>query len=225
MQSPDDILVVQNIDVDCHDVTVEYKKKISYGAPDVPIGMAPQAEANEEDIMYEFNHSDGFQSMYGGNIFNIRPGETRRLPRYIAEHYAKHLIDHLLQKKSEKLGKPNIVNDIKERTELLKQIIISEELLLGDYTPANSNMDSSDNGSKTLREEEIEVSDQLRGFEVKEQETITLEDIKNAPEDDTVKVGNETKTRAELMAECKSLGIPISRNDTAINLISKIKSF
>ena len=225
MQSPDDTLIVCNIDVDCNDETVEYKKKISYGAPDVPIGMAPQREAEEEDVIYQFNHADGFQVMYGGNVFNILPGKTRRLPRYIGEHYAKHLIDHLLQKKSEKTGKPNIVNDIKERTALLKQIIISEEILLQDYVPTESNMDKSDNGSKTLREEEIEVSDQLRGFEVKESETITLEDIKNAPEDDTVKVGNEVKTRAELMAECKSLGIPISRNDTAQNLISKIKAF
>ena len=225
MQSPDDTLIVHNIDVDCNDVTVEYKKKISYGAGDAPLGMAPQKEAEEEDVMYEFNHSEGFQVMYGGNIFNIRPGETRRLPRYIGEHYAKHLIDHLLQKKSEKTGKPNIVNDVNERTALLKQIIISEEILLGDYTPVNSNMDNPDSNSKTLREEEIEVSDQLRGFEVKQQDTITLEDIKNAPADDTVVVGNETKTRAELMAECKSLGIPISRNDTAQNLISKIKAF
>jgi hypothetical protein len=219
-QSPDDRIVIHNIDMDCSDHTIEYRKKISYGMED-----NGQPLSSEEDVPYEFNHSDGFQVMYGGNVFNIAPGETRAFPRYIGEHYAKHLIDHLLQKKGEKIGKPNIINDPKEREDLINQIIISEELLYGDYQPTGSNMEIADTGAKTLREEEIEVGDPLRGFEQKEQPTATLEDVKDSDPNDTVDVGENTKTRAELMAECKVLGIPIQRTDKARDLLAKIKAF
>lgn len=219
MKSPMDSVVIQNIDMDCSDTTIEYYKKI-----DRELDDDGNLVSVENDIPEEFDHSEAFQTKYGGVIYSIASGKTRRLPRYIAEKYAKELIDHLLYKKEETTGTRNLIDNPKERKELLDKIIISEDLLDAPMA-TQDNMDNVDTkDSKVLKEEEIEYVDPLLGFEKKEEPTVTLEDIKNAP-DEEIKDGENIRTRAELMTECKTLGLPVRRTDTTRDLLNKIKAF
>lgn len=223
--SPNDILILHNIDVDCHDSQIEYRRKIVSA-----IDEDGNHTSDSQDIPYGFDHSIGFQTMYEGQVFAIRPGETRRLPRYVGEKFAKELIDHLLTKKSIATKDENIVNDVNERTLLLDKIIISEELLNQDdgfgEAVGQDNMDIPDNtrDSKVLKEEEVEVSDQLRGFEVTKVETPTLEQIKSAP-DESVQDGTVQRSRKEMMTELKVLGLPFKVTDTNQDLLNKLKAF
>jgi hypothetical protein len=220
MKSANDTLTIHNIDVDCSDTQIEYFRKI-----DRELDEDGNHVSIENDIPYTFDHSKGFQTMYGGNIFGIRPGETRRLPRYIAEKYTKELIDHLAGKESSKTGNVNLINDVNYRTALLDKIIIEEDILIQDQ-PTEDNMEKPDiyGDSTVLKEEEIEVGDSLRGFEVTEQPTITAEDVKDAPLEE-IKDGEVVRTRAQLMAECKQLGLPVQRTDTTRDLLNRIKAF
>lgn len=227
-KSSSDILTIHNIDVNCSESQIEYRRKIITG-----LDEDGNHVSDSQDVPYGFDHKDGFQTMYEGEVFGIRPGSTRQLPRYIGEKYTKELVDHLLTKKSKISGDPNIVNDVTERTILIDQIIINEDILVqeGGFSPMKDNMDNPDNSShsKILKGDEVEVSDSLRGFEVEKKPTITLEDVKNAPEDTITekdKDGNDKKyTRAELMVECKQLGLPVKNTDTSRDLLSKIRAF
>jgi hypothetical protein len=40
------------------------------------------------------NHD--FQGMWGGETTLIKAGETRQFPKFLAEHYCKHLVDRIL---------------------------------------------------------------------------------------------------------------------------------
>lgn len=214
-----DSVVIQNIDMDCSDTTTEYYKKM-----DKEEDEDGNLVSVENDIPEEFNHTEAFQTKYGGVIYSIPTGKTRRLPRYIAEKYAKELIDHLLYKKEEETGTRNLLDNVKERQALLDKIIISEDLLDAPM-PVQDNMDIPDTkDSKVLKEEEIEYVDPVLGVQGKEVETITLEDIHNAP-DEEIKDGTTIRTRAELMTECKTLGLPVRRTDTTRDLLNKIKAF
>ena len=85
---PGDILIVRNIDVDC----------------------------SQEDE--GFNHKDCFRVNWGGKPYSITPGESKRFPRFLAEHYAKHLANHIY--------------DISEDKSRSRQEIIDESIVKVD---------------------------------------------------------------------------------------------
>ena len=112
---PQDILIVKNIDVGCQEVSTDV----------VPVTrIVVDQETGQRSTIYdqqveEYRHADYFQCKYSGKPFRVRPGETRLMPRFIAEdHFAKHLADHILTKR----GKPT--NSASERPKVLAEIII-----------------------------------------------------------------------------------------------------
>mgnify|MGYP001585984974 FL=1 len=121
---PQDILIVKNIDVDCSEISSDVLP-VTRRLVDPETG---QASTIYDQVVEEYNHKDYFQCKFSGKPFRIKPGETRRMPRFIAEdHFAKHLADHILQKRN----KP--INSSTERPRVLKEIIIGvDEYYLQD---------------------------------------------------------------------------------------------
>lgn len=126
---PQDIILVKNIDVDCAESTqdiVRTSRKVRDPETD-------QITTVYEEQMEEWNHADFFQVKWSGHPHRIRPGETRRMPRYIAEHYAKHLADHMLTKAEVKEQKKGLVQSPTRRPATLGQILLRvEEYFLQD---------------------------------------------------------------------------------------------
>ena len=61
--------------------------------------MLESTEKNSLDVI-NFTNIDisDYEGMWGGEITIIKAGETKPFPRFLAYHYAKHLIDKILLK-------------------------------------------------------------------------------------------------------------------------------
>ena len=136
---PQDILIVKNIDVDCNEISSDVLP-VTRSLVDPETG---QRSTIYDQVVEEYNHKDYFQCKFSGKPFRIKPGETRRMPRFIAEdHFAKHLADHILTKR----GKP--INSSSERPRVLKEIIIGvdeyylQDDVLDEGTAAQSQVDA-----------------------------------------------------------------------------------
>jgi hypothetical protein len=53
--------------------------------------------SNELDVV-NFTNIDAqdYEGMWGGEITTIKSGETKQFPRFLAEHYCKHLVNKIL---------------------------------------------------------------------------------------------------------------------------------
>jgi hypothetical protein len=207
----DDIIIVQNIDVECDAI----------------------------DPSEGWKHSEFFQVKWDGHPHRIKPGETRKMPRYIAEHFAKHLADHMLMKMEEELGKQGMMNHPVERPKMLARIILGIDSSFHEEEPLTEGEKAVQEVDELNREDRAldlgEVVNPALGV-LKEQVTPIKDVIKATTGKDKVDVA-KTKdssiwddkkakpTRGELFAECNKLGIDVSGKETVDQLISKIKSF
>lgn len=119
-----DSLAVTNIDIGCEEKTT-YTIEKSVPVPPIPGENNPMniPRYQTQQVEGEFDHSEYFEVRYNGQPFRIEPGETKVFPRYIAEHYAKHLADHILQKKEETENRQGLVQSKIERPKVLDQIL------------------------------------------------------------------------------------------------------
>jgi hypothetical protein len=98
-ESEQDIIIVRNVDIDCDFVD----------------------ESDGSD------HHQGFSVKWGGHPHTIRAGATRLMPRFVADHYAKHLTDHILLKEEAVTKKTGILNDARRRKSVIESILIGVE--------------------------------------------------------------------------------------------------
>jgi len=180
--SEQDIITVQNIDLDCDEVDPE-------------TGIS---------------HREYFQVKWDGVPHRIKPGATRNMPRYLAEHYAKHLTDHLLLRKEKEEKRTNLMNNSVEREKIKGQIMIGvDEFFVQD--------------EDDIRSEKVEEPVSAR--EPAEKATVTSPiDIPTPKEKEQAEV-KAKPTRKSLVAECETLGIEVSNNDKVDDLIEKIAKF
>jgi hypothetical protein len=113
-----DTLTITNIDTDCSEDTYD-SIRVSERFRDQESG---RIVTNFKDISYHFNHADGFQVRWSGQPFTLKPGESAKMPRYLGEHFAYHLCNHMLDKQG-----PNARNNPLLRPAKLKEIIVAEE--------------------------------------------------------------------------------------------------
>ena len=113
-----DSVLVANIDIACSDVSVDITKVSNRVMDDQGIVVTDISDRQEE-----WNHADFFQVKYDGKPYSIAPGQTKHLPRFVAEHFAKHLADHLLQKMELATERKGLVQSPIERPKILKQIL------------------------------------------------------------------------------------------------------
>ena len=126
---PQDILLVKNIDEGCGETSNDVVRT-SRRSQDMDTGQW----INEYvEIPEEWNHKDFFQVKWSGQPHRILPGQTKLMPRYIAEHYAKYLATHMLGKMEKETGRMGLVQSTVERPKMLARILVRvENYHLGD---------------------------------------------------------------------------------------------
>ncbi len=154
------------------------------------------------------------------------------MPRFVAEHFAKHLADHLLQKKEEETGRRGLVQSPIERPNMLKQILteVNNELVMSPVpTPASEPLQDT-----TPTEDAGVVPNGAIGTLVPEPPT--LADVMRVAGEDPDKVDKipveETSitddkkplpTRRQLIELCYNQSIDIVGTETKAELIEKLK--
>lgn len=113
-----DSVLVANTDIGCQDVSVDIVK-VSNRLVDDEGNVSTQIYDKEE----RWSHADFFQVKFDGKPYQIEPGRTKHLPRFVAEHFAKHLADHLLQKLEVETGRKGLVTSSVERPKVIGQIL------------------------------------------------------------------------------------------------------
>ncbi len=140
---PQDIILVCNIDENCTDISSDVVRT-SRRSQDPETGQV----FNEFlEIPEEYNHKDFFQVKWSSQPHRILPGQTKLMPRYIAEHYAKYLATHMLQKMEKETGRIGLVQSTVERPKMLARILVRVE----NYHLGDSN---ADEGQRALAEVE-----------------------------------------------------------------------
>lgn len=123
---PEDTLIVRNIlvgdDTEVEDV-IPYAN--ARGGVDPNTGAAHFVNQIETNVFeYSWNTRDYFEVRWDGRPHRIKAGETRRMPRYLADHFAKYLIDFILLQREEKEKVTGLLKNRLERAKLYKQIIV-----------------------------------------------------------------------------------------------------
>jgi hypothetical protein len=122
-QDQNDILYVKNVDKECSDISYDVMR-ITEKWRDPDPESRRRVITRFRDITNSYDHSKGFTVKWSGQPFSIPPGQVMRLPRYIGEHYASKLADHMLDKRGiEKM----LRNDPIQRPAMLSMIIIKIE--------------------------------------------------------------------------------------------------
>ena len=126
---PQDIILVKNIDTDCTESSTDVVRT-SRKLQDPETGQW----FNEfVEIPEEWNHKNYFQVKWSSQPHRILPGETKLMPRYIAEHYAKYLATHMLGKMEKTTGRMGLIQSSVERPKMLARILLRvESYHLGD---------------------------------------------------------------------------------------------
>lgn len=216
-KSPDDVLTVHNIDIDCEEISHYTTTEVL----SIKVDDREQPLREYSENITDIDHAKGFGVFYGGRMFTIAPGMTRNLPRYIAEHYAKHLIDHLLNKKDSD-GKLNLINNEVERKLLIDKIIIDETLLYDDAvttTVKTSTLEKDNDYLELPEDDEPEVASKKDDY-TEPSETEILKE-----KDEAINIGKVKTSRQQLMKDCKTLGVKFSMKDTTEEILDKINKF
>lgn len=219
-------VMVANIDLGCSDKSVDIVK-VSNRIVDHEGNVSNEIFDKHE----EWDHTDYFQVKFDGKPYRIAPGRTALLPRFVAEHFAKHLADHILQKKEEETGRRGLVQSPIERPNTLKQILteVNSELITSPSIPAEPAI--QDSGPT---EDAGVVPNGAVGTLVPEPPTLA-EIMKVAGEDpnkidkipiEETSITDDKKplpTRRQLIELCYNQSIDIVGTESKAELIEKLK--
>lgn len=128
-EHPKDILLVKNIDIGCTSIE-EAMVPVQRRAR-----MGDKVISREVNMSIRIDHKQWFEVRLDRRAYRIMAGQTKRMSRDIAEHFAKHLADHILMKQEiadttmqEGIKvRPNYVRNPSKRVAVLKQILIGVE--------------------------------------------------------------------------------------------------
>lgn len=98
------------------------------------------ADDDSIDPLWGNKRSDYFEVRYDGEAVRIAPGETVVLPKHLAEHFAKHLVDYLLARQKKMM-----------HDELLRQPLLNKILTKVDEQPSEPNRQGSGNRAEGER--------------------------------------------------------------------------
>ncbi len=220
-------VLVANIDIGCNEQSTDIIK-VSNRIQDDEGNISTEIYDKHE----EWNHKDFFQVKFDGKPYTIEPGKVKHLPRFVAEHFAKHLADHLLQKLEVETGRKGLVQSPVERPKVINQIL----------TELNDNI-TSEVASETVAQPVVDtgpvedagiVPNPAIG-ELKP-EPPTLEELLKVAGEDPNKVDRipieetsisddkkPTPTRKQLIELCYQQSIDITGMENKAELIEKLK--
>lgn len=125
-EHPEDTLIVRNILVG-DDTIIEDVIPYANARPgiDPATGAAHFVNQIETDVFeYSWSTKDYFEVRWDGRPHRIKAGETRRMPRYLADHFAKYLIDFMLMQREKREKVTGLLKNRLERAKLYKQIVV-----------------------------------------------------------------------------------------------------
>lgn len=125
-EHPEDTLIVRNILIG-DDTEVEEVIPYANARPAIDPMTGQQHFVNQIDtnlFEHSWNTKDFFEVRWDGRPHRIRAGETRNMPRYLADHFAKYLIDYILLQREDKEKVTGLLKNRLEREKLYKQIIV-----------------------------------------------------------------------------------------------------
>lgn len=222
-------VMVTNTDIGCAD-TSEDIVKVSNRVVDSEGAVATEIYDKHE----QWKHDDFFQVKFDGKPYRIAPGKTALLPRFIADHFAKHLADHLLQKKEDATKRHGLVQSSVERPKVLSQILVevnndvitttpeaatSPEPPVVDADPVVDGGAVPPTAEGNLQPEPPTLQEVLKlaGEDPEKVDRIPLEDTSLVDEKKPL------PTRKQLIELCYQQHIDFSPDDTKAILIEKLK--
>jgi hypothetical protein len=236
-----DILIVKNIDKAPFKVISDIVQK-----PHTVFDPAGQPISTYyEDIIEEWNTEKGFKVKWGGKSQVIKVGEKKLMPRFLAEHFAKHLADHILQKEAERTGNKAKPIDAVSRKKVLQSIVVGvysyylsdDEVdeameVVNQVETLNKNFKDKDeiNGGEYKSELDDLGLEKVDEFDAEEDETTDLPPETSTVDVKKAKKGNLNDKDAwpeidELKEQCEAMGIEVSGKETAEELVGKLKAF
>lgn len=208
---------------------------------------------HEQDLLFVENPTDeDFTVIWGGRPYTVKPNQKQIFPRFVAEHFAKHLADKILLKKEADLkaqgGKNvNLLNSATERPAVVNSIIT------GTYSEFTHDTKTTDpnaitaaqieqlNAQPQQEEKAMDIGEveENKALGVMKQPTAppleteipqnhTLDEAVKAPEDTTntpVVAGKPKRTKKQLIEEAETLGVDLKGSETVEQLEAIIKAF
>lgn len=236
-EHPEDTLIVRNVLVG-DETEVEDVIPYANARPSIDPSTGQQHFVNQIDtnlFEHSWNTRDFFEVRWDGRPHRIKPGETRNMPRYLADHFAKNLIDFILIHREEKEKVTGLVKNRMERTKLYKQVIVGVSSYYngdsweygreGNYVEQQvADMNRNDNAINLG-----EVPNLAMGYGVTDKEPEPIDPEPILPELHTAPRTTDeliaSKTIGELRSEAKRLGIEIKNTMDKPALATAILNF
>lgn len=235
-EHPEDTMVVRNIlvgdDTDVEEVIPYAKSRQS-----VDPSTGQQHFVNQistDQFEHVWNTRDFFEVRWDGRPHRIKPGETRRMPRYLANHFAKYLIDFILTQRETKERVVGLLKNRLERSKLLSQIIVGTDSYYngdtweyereGNYV--EQQVDKLNDSSPAF--DLGKVPDITMGYGLTDKAPVSVPvlepTVPTAPSTKTREQIIEDKSKNGLLAEARALGLEVSdkmNKDQIYTLIEK----
>lgn len=180
-----------------------------------------QIHENDTILIYNPTNRD-FSVKWGGVTRTIRAKEEAQHPRFLAEHFAKHLADFILQVKEYKYKKEHgkqitLLRNTKERERVLRLIVRGVQTY---FMPATADGTQSGDQIQPLTAEEQralidlgDVDDDVMG------RTIDDVEVDLPPE----AIGDtDNMTKQQVMDQLTILGVEFSDRETKPELLKKL---
>lgn len=240
-EHPEDTMIVRNILIS-DETEIEDVIPYANARPSVDPQTGQQHFVNQIDtnlFEYSWNTRDFFEVRWDGRPHRIKPGETRRMPRYLADHFSKYLIDFILTQREMKEKVTGLLKNRLERAKLYKQIIVGTDSFYngdmwdfqreGNYVEKQVNeLNKVDNAINLGEVPNIALG---YGTNDKPPEKIETDPVTLAPSitpSQPPKTQEEiiaSKTIGELRTEAKQLGIEFKNTWTKEDLAKAVLNF
>lgn len=226
---PHDVVMVKNIwedapkDYVITETTQQTIKNAAASAND-PSGMnVPVLEFKE--VQHSFRPAEAFEVRWNGRVYRLRPGESRAMPRYLAQHFAKKIADAYLGSQ-DPTGKLGYINSATKRPEVIAKI-------LGDVLSyAGGDDDVLDPNQQAMQRADQFNQDGIDNGEfdpllgnLQPEPTQPEQTTQETPPENTDNDNDpfSKKTKADLLKEAQELELTVTGRETKPELIELIK--
>lgn len=228
--NPEDRVRVRNIvepegdDIRTFWITRLRKEKVR----DLNGNEAVRSVPYEEEI--EWNFKDGFFWAWGGKYYSMKPGEERTMDRFMADHCAKHMVDHILAKRLKATrrmvaGVPEydngILTDEVEKKKIRNRIIVGVEEW---YEANDEDFDTILNRKYGGNFDELaKISENNDSREIGFVEEVQQDDMPSVPKKPAkAKAATDDPELSRMRAEADTLAIDWSESDDASSIKARI---